>query len=319
MPPKPPGYLKEFNLLKKLGLPYYPTWRQVLALEKKTNGERFLRLYGWKQSFRISNIEQLAGVFEALKVGAEELGWGAVGNPVIKEQLEKIEKLKSDKAKYKTEIDRLYAEMLKYKVERLTTNIPIYKENLGSFRALLKKPNTEESDMQDWLKQHTWMLGTEYMDSQPINDVSQFSFDDSRFDFFLQRFDTGFDIIELKKPDANLFRGDRLSAQESVSRGTPMASGLSGAVSQMIHYLDLARHKRKALLKEMGIDVYYPRGVIIIGRTHTKDDVKRLRSVNAYLRDINMLSYDMLQEKTQTLLKHLERKIAVKNTTEAVE
>jgi hypothetical protein len=74
----------------------------------------------------------------------------------------------------------------------------------------------------------------------------------------------------------------------------------------MIHYLDIAQHKQKELLEKDKIDVYYPRGIIIIGRTPTDTAKKRLRSVTAYLRDINIMSYDQLLDKAKNSVNHIK-------------
>ena len=173
----------------------------------------------------------------------------------------------------------------------------------------LRKNNNkpDEEDIQKWLKSHQWVLGVEYMESQPIEKVSQFSFDDSRFDFFMQRFDTFFDIIELKKPSAKLFTGSGIT--EDVSRTKPMSKELGAAISQMIHYIELANRRKKELKEDCKIDIYKPRGLIIIGRTNAnKDDSKRLRSVVSYLVNIEVLSYDMLYRKARTFLKHIKNR-----------
>ncbi|MCL5011407.1 MAG: DUF4263 domain-containing protein [Candidatus Marsarchaeota archaeon] len=52
------------------------------------------------------------------------------------------------------------------------------------FQALLDDAQREQ-ELQQWLKDRLWVLGAEYLDSQPI--------------------DNAFDIIEIKKPDAKLF------------------------------------------------------------------------------------------------------------------
>ena len=281
--------------------------KRIYGLERKQNNKKRILIHGWNQKFYIDNSDQLIKLVEGLKTTGERLGWNIVGNPIIKETLEKLEKIRDEKDAYKRELENIYHNLLEIKKEKLTSSIFTYENDIKDFEKMLTLKSTPEKDIQDWLKKHIWFFGLEYLDSQPISNISQFTFDDIRLDFFLQRFDTAFDIIELKTFDANLFTGVEQIGEKSVSRENPMSSPIGKAISQMIRYLDLAQHKQKDLLEKDKIDVYYPRGIIIIGRTYndpTKE--KRLRSITAYLRDIDIISYDQLLKKAKTFVEHIK-------------
>ncbi len=280
-------------------------WRKLLILKDKKTGSRYLRLYGFGQNYKIYDLDSLAGVIGVLKVGAEQLGWNVIGDAALREKLSQIDALKQDKEKYKQRINELYNELLLVKSERLKESIPKYEGELDAFKTLVDSSPSED-DVQQWLKEHLWVLGAEYLDSQPIENISQFTFENSRFDFFLERFDTFFDIIELKKPTARLFTG--AADTEDVSRGKPISKDLAASISQMIHYLELATHKRKKLREIAKIDIYKPRGLIVIGRTKDKAELKRLRSVVSYVVNIEVVSYDMLFRKAELFIKHLKNR-----------
>jgi hypothetical protein len=298
-------YSTYYNILSSIDIEKWPKLKRIYGFESKLDKKKKIKLFGWKQQFDINNVDQLIGLIEGLKVTGERLGWDIIGNPVIKATLDKLENIKREKEKYKTNLETVYNQLLELKKERLEMNLSRYENDINEFSKLLNTPTTPELDIQNWLKTHIWFLGFEYLDSQPVS-PSQFKFDDSIFDFFLQRFDTAFDIIEIKTFDANIFVGEEQFGQQSVSRSNPMSSSLGKAISQMIHYLDIAQHKQKELLEKDKIDVYYPRGIIIIGRTPTDTAKKRLRSVTAYLRDINIMSYDQLLDKAKNSVNHIK-------------
>lgn len=297
-------YINDNQNLEKIDIVGGKRWRKLRIRKKISVDVKFLNLYGGKQTFNIYNSEELVKVLEALEVGAIKVGWNTIGNPLLKEKLEEIERLKIEKKEYQEKLNELYEDLLKIKEEKLKADIPKFEEDLNSFELLMNKENVKEEELQEFLENHIWLIGFEYLDSQPIR-PSQFRFQDSRFDFFLQRFDTEYDIVELKKPSARLFAGH--GDTETVSRSIYQSSDLAQAISQTIHYLDLVLSKRDQLMAQ-GIDTMNPRAVIVIGRTKTNEERKRLNSLSAYLNKIEIRSYDYLVDKTKIVIEHLRNK-----------
>ena len=262
--------------------------------------QKFLRLYGGRQSFNIYDQIELEKVINTLRKTAESIGWDLSNDPVFKVEYQEIKARENilDKRNEYLEI-----QFKKLKEGQAKSNLAKYKEDLKFFKELIEDAS-RESELQDWLKEHMWVLGTEYLDSQTLS-PSQFPFKDARLDFFLQKYDTFFDIVELKLPKARLFTGKVENEQESVSRSVPISDDLSGAISQIIHYLELITYMR-ADLEEFGVPVYKPSGIIIIGRTQSKKDMVRLKSISAYLTNINILSYDNLVQKAENFINKLE-------------
>ncbi|MGC8578303.1 MAG: Shedu anti-phage system protein SduA domain-containing protein, partial [Thermoproteota archaeon] len=64
--------------------------------------------------------------------------------------------------------------------------------------------------------------------------------------------------------------------------------------------------RRKELMSTK-IDIYKPRGLIIIGRTQNKAERNRLRSVASYVVNMDVVSYDMLIKKAEVFISHLKR------------
>lgn len=297
-------YINDNQTLEKINIVGGKRWRKLRTRKKIGTGIKFLNLYGGKQTFNIYNSEELVRLLEALEIGAIKLGWNTTGNPLLKERLDEIEKLKNEKGIYREKLNELYKDLLKIKQEKLKADISIFEEDLNNFKHLIDEESTKEEDIQLFLEQHPWLIGFEYLESQPRR-TSQFELYDSRFDFFLQRFDTNYDIVELKKPNAKLFVGS--GDTETTSRSVPQASDLAHAISQTIRYLDLVLSKREQL-RAQGIDIMYPRAVIIIGRTKNNIDKKRLNSLVSYLHGIEIRSYDDIIDKAKTVIDHLINK-----------
>ena len=306
MPSKQPLYLKYNDLIANIDIERGKRWKKLLVLKDKQTKQVFLKLFKFGGSYRIYDPYQLIRVLDTLRSAAEKAGWNVIGDPLLREKLEEIEALKADRARYKERLNTLYTELLKFKNDKLKEDIPRYETELGEIKTLLDTAQREQ-ELQQYLKDHLWVLGAEYLDSQPISNVSQFQFDDSRFDFFLERYDTNFDIIELKKPDVKLFSGSGNTVD--ASRGAPISSDLGKGISQIIHYLELATYKKRELLIEDKIDVYKPKGIVIIGRTEDEKAIKRLRSVSSHLKDIELMSYDMLYKKAQVFVEHMKNRI----------
>ncbi len=88
--------------------------------------------------------------------------------------------------------------------------------------------------MQNWLFNHTWIFGPNYIDvtKEVINREGD------KIDFLLQRYDTFYDIIELKLPISSLFQGEgNNTPNEDISRTFQISSEVKNAISQVIGYL----------------------------------------------------------------------------------
>jgi hypothetical protein len=107
----------------------------------------------------------------------------------------------------------------------------------------------------------------------------------SRDDFLLKRGDGYYDVVELKSPRANLF----------VNRGAKkaMSKELKDAISQVIGYLTEKRKYYLSIRDQTGIDAFFPRGIIVIGRT-ILDDKELLKAHKEFLHSLDIWTYDDL-------------------------
>ncbi|MBI2032333.1 MAG: DUF4263 domain-containing protein [Candidatus Levybacteria bacterium] len=164
---------------------------------------------------------------------------------------------------------------------------------------------SNEKNIQLFLKENFWMLGTEYISVADEEWLAT----GGRLDFLAQKINGYFDIVELKLPSEMLFVGKK--GKES------MSGNLKDAVSQMARYRN---HYDKNYLFETSKhdserrDVLYPIGVIIIGRSTTEQKSILEYHRNIFDRRLNILTYDDIVQKAKQIIKNIkqDRKKVVK-------
>jgi hypothetical protein len=128
----------------------------------------------------------------------------------------------------------------------------------------------------------------------------------------LQRYDTFYDIFEIKQPSVDLFREKpgRQSISEaliSATRESPISNDLRDAISQMIGYLESAEIWANSLFRAKGILLHKPKGMIVIGRSK-KSELQAIRTLNFYLNHFEIITYDDLLNKGKEFVKMIERR-----------
>ncbi|MDO8672422.1 MAG: DUF4263 domain-containing protein, partial [Dehalococcoidia bacterium] len=114
---------------------------------------------------------------------------------------------------------------------------------------------------------------------------------------------TGFrDIIELKRPDAEVLRFD------NNHRNYFFSSDVSRVIGQCHRYLDIFYdHAKNGLLDHPEIVAYHPRATIVIGRSvgWTEEKLKAFHGLNHRLIDMNIITYDHLLAQGKRLVEML--------------
>lgn len=271
------------------------TWIHVVLAQRRNDLGYFLRLSKFRQAFNVNSPEDLASITLALEEAAEAIGWTSGMDNFIRT----VNKTKFRSKEDEETIKHLRARVRKYfqdktvlKQELLRSQLPTFKEDLAEFKKKLDA-NLPETEMHAWLKDRVWVFGTDYLNQQPKS-FSEVGWMKSRFDFFLQRVDSFFDVIELKSPSVKLFvRKKHVGERIFPSRDSPLSTNLQKSISQMIGYLERAALYENAVLRDRGILVHKPKGVIVIGRTEV-DEKEAVRTLNSYLHQIEILTYDDL-------------------------
>jgi hypothetical protein len=248
-------------------------------------------MYGWgwskrknkwynAQKFNISP-SYIGEIMDLLHIYAQEYGNEVILNKIHEKlmmRLNEVEKAKST-------------------LEKNKSRVPELKNELKEFINLVNSPKITEPKVHKFLKAHPWFFGTNYTrmykSEKPITVKS-------RNDFLLQRFDKYFDILDLKSPKFPLFvkiRGNKKSVSKQ----------LKDSISQVMLYLSEARTYYLSIKDQTGIDVYFPEGIIVIGR-RKEEERAMLKIHNEFLNKIKIWTYDDLIDCAQETIKTYKNK-----------
>ncbi|NWG36011.1 Shedu anti-phage system protein SduA domain-containing protein [Nitrososphaera sp.] len=302
------------NVLKTIPIKSNTTWAELIVAEKKETKEKYLRLRRFKQAYSIKSAEDLASMIEVLQLGAQELGWQKGLESLYQKFTDEVTSLRQARIKDKERIQEMTKVLSELRETQMSLELPTYKEHLAEFKRLMKN-SKKEQELQEFLENHVWMFGMEYIETQ-LRGFSQFELPGTRFDFLLQRYDTFYDIIELKQPKVNLFdekpsEDQTLLPTVAPSRKTPISQELKNAISQMIDYLEAADDWAPGLLKRYGVVLHKPKGIIVIGRR--EDYGKAIKTLNYYFNHFQILTYDDIYDQASEFVKRIgKRKVQKK-------
>ena len=290
-------------------------WIHLVLAKRKDNGDLVLRLKKFRNWFSIPSKKQLAIIRRLLEKGSEELGWHEeLSDAEINKLVGKHKELKSSKVKDKKKIkhqkeviDELLNQITSLREEKFLIYLDEFKKDIKKLTHLLKS-GSNEKEIQEWLFEHPWIFGPTYLEVSK----EELNRSGDRIDFLLQRYDTFYDIIELKLPSCKLFLGESENdGQKDISREYRMSAEVKDAISQVIGYLETYEIDKTNILWEKGKSIHKPKGVIVIGRL--KNNKRALKSLNSYLRDVEILTYDDVLEIGKNFIKLIENRNKSKN------
>jgi len=147
--------------------------------------------------------------------------------------------------------------------------------------------NALEDKFQKLLDENWWMLGGQYVERIPWREWTI----EETLDMLLRSADGYFDIVELKRSDAALFKQDH--GKWIVS------AAVNDAVNQAGHYISEIEANRSDLLRRRHVDLYKLKAKVIMGCIDEQQedvDGKRqaLRMYNSHLHRIEVIAYDEL-------------------------
>lgn len=168
------------------------------------------------------------------------------------------------------------------------SNSEMFKNILKEFKEKIDS-NVDESVIHNFLFDNIWLIDFQYVlytkKKKEILEVGQPDISVYKDNFGIERVA----IIELKKTDQDLItthhRGDKKPA---------ILSGVGKSISQTIHYLEEVKTKNKT--KDRVVQ-----GIVIVGR---KKEVKDMfiEKFNEYLHGIQVLTYDDIYERAETII-----------------
>jgi len=176
----------------------------------------------------------------------------------------------------------------------IVSEIERYSE-LADYKA--KQP---EKIFQNWIEKNLWVLGVEYFAKHSARKIGI----DTESDLIMETTDGFIDVIELKRPNCDLFSFD--SSHKSYFPSTD----LSKVIGQCLHYLGILDIYKTALETTRKIKVVKPRIKIITGRTDkfNDDEYKALRMLNSNLNHIQIISYDYLLKSGENIVAYYDKK-----------
>lgn len=180
---------------------------------------------------------------------------------------------------------------------------------LQRLRQIITDPDAPESALQEAIGRHYWLFGGQYQAILPRRDLMPLQ----QHDIPLVCADRSIHIVELKKPGARLVT--RHTGTQLI-----VSTAVHEAVNQCMNYIrtfDQAGATMQTLHRnELGFDVDYLRakGTVVIGNLdHVRiDGVTRemveqtIRSYNAHLSRVQVLSYTDLVESAERALRFTE-------------
>ncbi len=168
------------------------------------------------------------------------------------------------------------------------TRLATMVDGLSRLRSLLSSTCEDESQYQELLQKHPWMLGGVYSAV-----IRHQKLDDANIPDFtaIRCYDNCHDIIELKQPFLPLFK-----------RGGEYTADFHAAWSQAERYLSFAMEQRTYLRDEKGLVFESPRCVLVVGRGLSESQLRKIRKKETFVRSISILTYDHLVEVASNLI-----------------
>jgi len=275
-------------------------WWKAVVLVKilTTSGEKYqLRLYAWqknnegewklRQKFNISQAKYISKIVDVLTLFAPLQIRKDGGGDLFQLLLGKISQLENELLEERAKRKAKFINAKKGKLQLLEIEIRKFSDLLSSratetrIHQLLKKPK------------NAWFFGSDYRKIYKEEWITTLS----RNDFLLEKHDGYVDIVELKSPSDSLF-----------DRKIRWSSKVKDGVSQLMFYLSEARKKYFTIKDEKQLDIFLPKGYLIIGRRpEDKEKLERLRIHNEFLHKIEILTYDDLLDRAQKTLDFIKQ------------
>jgi hypothetical protein len=166
------------------------------------------------------------------------------------------------------------------------------------FEQLLLKSSSEQ-EWQQWFKQNSWVLGSEF-----IKIVEERAIDTENVaDFLMQAYDGFLDIIEIKRPDTK----QEFWASSKYRDNYIPSTELVGTIMQATNYIYEVERESNSVkfLERVGyIKAVKPRGVLIYGRSSGWNDeqIESFRLLNASYHNLTIMTYDHVLQRAKRML-----------------
>lgn len=277
----------------------------VRILSKSYKYDRKQKAMKWKSNygFNLYDYLQLNSLIGGLRNIAKRLGWKVSEVTEINQLKETIRQqaiqLSQEKSS-REESEQRHQETLKVlatKIEELSkSRLPSFKTDINELEGKIKETTERkiaESELQEFLYNHSWLFGLEYLTSQP--QVLRGAH--NKFDFYLERFNKTNDIVEIK-----------LISDKIINEDGSISAKVIQAVDQLIEYMEssIAAAHSTVISEEEGIKELRPRGVVIIGNNAAEGTLIKLHKWNYQFAHIKIMTYQDLLEQGKAIIKNVE-------------
>jgi len=231
---------------------------------------------GWKEPKAIKNIEELRSQ--------------------LRKKEEAIISLESASDEERAQHQDLMSDLKKLQKEVFKSKQQNFESDLEELRKMIEQASVKKSSenkLQQFLYDHTWLFGTEYINAEPqkLRGVK------NRFDFYLERFNKTRDIVEIK-----------LLSDAIINKDKSISAKVIQAVDQAIGYMEssIAAAHSSVISEEEGIRELRPRAIVIIGHDNSKDAMKKLHMWNYQFAHITILTYFDIAARADAVLRHIK-------------
>jgi len=161
-----------------------------------------------------------------------------------------------------------------------------YSKALNELKSLVSDKKTDEHAFQKHLEKNSWMFGSEYSELLPRRTWTR----DDNLDYMLRRTVDGYlEIVEIKTAF-----NEALFLHDNSHDSYYPSSKLSPVIGQVIRYIEEVERNRDSILAKDKADTLKIRARVIVGRDGDERHQAALRSYNAHLHQIEIITYDQL-------------------------
>lgn len=173
------------------------------------------------------------------------------------------------------------------------------KKAIEVFESMLNQ-NPLENEWQKWFQNNSWVLGSQFvriLDERSI-DTQNIS------DFLMEAYDGFIDIVEIKRPSANLPFWSSSKDHGNFVPSLDLIKAITQA-SKYIYEIEREMNSDKFSERVEGVKIVKPRCVLIFGRSNNWDDeqIKAYRILNANYHNLSILTYDHVLTRAKQMIK----------------
>lgn len=146
-----------------------------------------------------------------------------------------------------------------------------------------------EKEWQKWFQNNSWVLGSQFVQVLDERSIDT----QNKSDFLMEAYDGFLDIVEIKRPSANLPFWHSSKDHGNYIPSSALIKAITQA-SKYIYEVEREMDSEKFCERVGGVKIVKPRCVLIFGKSNNWDaeQIKASRILNASYHNLTILSYD---------------------------